>query len=145
MEIAGVITRGMDGFSAHALYFPIYSLGIKPYRFHGRGFGCFLFIPSFIMAVRLPQNRYTQRTNETDLLLLMVEIGIGVHVIVSSITFHAEAISALPWETFACSCGNIRCKNEAEESKYRNLAEFMVSYLTEILLVQADIAIFEVK
>lgn len=45
--------------------------------FHGGGSGCFLFLPSFIMAPGLPQNRYTQRTNETDSLLLMAEIGIG--------------------------------------------------------------------
>jgi hypothetical protein len=82
------------------------------------------------MAVRLPHNLYTRRSNETDLLLLMAEIGIGVHVIVSSITFHAEAISALPWETLACRCSNIRCKNEAEERNYTNLVKFMETYLT---------------
>jgi len=45
-------------------YFPFYSSGTNPSSFHGRGFGRFLNLPSFIMVVRLPQNHYTRTANQ---------------------------------------------------------------------------------
>jgi hypothetical protein len=39
---------------------------------------------------------HPERNNATNVLLLMAEIGIGVHVIVASITFYAAAVLPFP-------------------------------------------------
>lgn len=63
-------------------------------------------------------------------MLLMAEIGIGVHVIVSSITFYVVAIMPFPGKRLLVATVISFCENGAEESKYRNLAEFMETYIT---------------
>jgi hypothetical protein len=73
---------------------------------------------------------HAQRANGTNEMLLMDEIGIGgpCYRIFNHIL--RRSYFALPREPFACNCSNILCENGAEESKYRNLAEFMETYIT---------------
>jgi hypothetical protein len=58
MEI-GVIMIGMNGFATYFLCFAFHSLGTTPVMFYGRGLGCFLYLPSFLLVDRLPQDLYT--------------------------------------------------------------------------------------
>jgi len=125
-----------DGWILDLSYFPFYSSGTNRSSFHGRGLGHSLFLPCFIMAVRLPQNHYTRKANQWNRRNAVDGRNrnwgpcyrIFNHIL-------RRSYFALPWETFACSCSNILCENGAEESKNRNLAEFMETYVTENITI----------
>jgi hypothetical protein len=126
MEI-GVIMIGMNGFATYSLYFVFYSSGTTPFMFYGRGLGCFLYLPPFIMVDRLPQDLYIHWRNESDGRNRNWGPAYRPFNLISGWSYFWY-----PLRDDCYSCSNIRFQNEARERKkaYRNSEEFVESCLT---------------